>query len=78
MKLVFLSTWSEESIIVTSGDYGNEKPKTAMTDETFYVPPVTLSAQDNKKLLQQLKTSFAGIINWNEYQSEPTLQTQNK
>ena len=39
---------------------------------------MTLSDQDNEKLLQQLKTSFKRTINWNKYQSEPTLQTQNR
>ena len=37
---------------------------------------MTLSAQDNSKLLQQLKTGFKRTINWNKYQSEPTLQAQ--
>ena len=39
---------------------------------------MTLSAQDNGKLLQQLKTGFNRIINWNKYQSEPTLHTRNR
>ena len=44
----------EECNIVT-GDYGNEKPKFAITDTELCVPVVTLSAQDNEKILQQLK-----------------------
>ena len=36
-----------------------------MTDEKLYVPTVTLSAEDNEKLLQQLKSSFKKTINWN-------------
>ena len=39
---------------------------------------MTLSAKENEKLLQQLKLSFKKTINWNKYQSEPTLQTQNR
>ena len=66
---VFL-IWSEEYIIV--------KPKFAITDTNLYVPVVTVSAQDNKKLLQQLKTGFKRTVNWNKYQSQPTLQTQNR
>ena len=38
---------------------------------------VTLSAQDNEKLLQQLKKSFKRPNNWDKYQSELTLQAQN-
>ena len=55
-------TWSEECIIVT-GDYGNEKLKFSITDTKLYVPVVTLSAQENKKLLQLLKSSFKRTIN---------------
>ena len=40
-------------------------------------PPVTLSDQDNAKLLQQLKTGFKRMTNWNKHKSEPTLQTRN-
>ena len=70
---IFL-TWSQNFIIVTR-DYGNRVPKFAITDTKLFVPVVTLSAQDNEKLLQQLKTGFKRTINWNKYQSEPTIQT---
>ena len=39
---------------------------------------MTLSVQGNENLLQQLKTGFKTTINWNKYQSEPTLQTRNR
>ena len=39
---------------------------------------MTLLAQDNEKLLQQLKTGLKRTINWNKYQSEPTIQTRNR
>ena len=42
-----------------------------ITDTKFYVPVVTLSTQDNAKLLQQLKYGFKITINWNKYQSDP-------
>ena len=35
---------------------------------------MTLSAQGNTELLNQFKTGFKRAINWNEYQSEPTLK----
>ena len=68
----YFLTWSEEDIKVTR-DYGNEKPKFAITDTKLNVPVVTLSAQDNAILLQQLKTGFKRTINRNRYQSETTL-----
>ena len=44
----------------------------------LYVPAVTLSTQDNGKLLQQLKPSFKRTINWNKYQSKVSMQAKNK
>ena len=35
----------------------------------LYLPFVTLSTQDNAKLLQQLKSGFKRTINWNKYES---------
>ena len=39
---------------------------------------VTLSTQDNAKLLQKLKSGFRRTINWNKYQSDPKAYAQNK
>ena len=77
--MIFL-TWSEKCIIVT-GDYcdnPDNKPKFEITDTKRYVAVVTLSTQDNEKLLQRLKTGFERITNWNNYQSEPKIYTQNR
>ena len=38
---------------------------------------MTLSTQDNAKLLQQLKSGFKRVINWNRYLSKPELLAQN-
>ena len=48
----------------------------AITDTRLYIPVVTLSTQDNAKLLQQLKLGFRIIINWNKHQSKVTIQRQ--
>ena len=50
----------------------------AITDTKLYVPVVTLSTQDNAKLLQQLKPGFKRTINWNKYQSDPRTYAQNR
>ena len=49
----------------------------AITDTRLYVPVVTLSTQENVKLLQQLKSGFKRIINWNKHLSKPELLAQN-
>ena len=43
----------------------------------MYVPVVTLSAENDNKLLQQLKTGFKRTIKWNKYRSEMSNQTKN-
>ena len=37
------------------------------TDTKLYVPTVTLSPQDNVKLLKQLKSGIKWITKWNKY-----------
>ena len=38
---------------------------------------MTLSSQENTKFLQQLKSGFKKVINWNKYLSKPELSAQN-
>ena len=44
----------------------------------LYVTVVTLSTQDNAKLLQQLKSCFKRTINWNKYESNIKTFPQNR
>ena len=41
-----------------------------MNSAKLYIPAVTLSNQDNAKLLQQLKSGSKRTVNWNKYQSK--------
>ena len=47
-------TWSKDCVITNSTGAGKFK----ITETKLYVPVVTLSTQDNAKLLQQLKSGF--------------------
>ena len=47
------------------------------TETKAYVPVVTLSIQDNAKLLPQLKSDFKRTINWNKYLAKPELLRRN-
>ena len=49
----------------------------AIADTKLYVPVVTLSTQDNAKLLEQLKSGFKRTIHWNKFQSKTIIQTRN-
>ena len=46
------------------------------TDAKLYVPGVTLSTKDDKKLSEQLRTRFQKTIKWNKYRSEMTNHNQ--
>ena len=52
----------------------NQSTTFAITDIKFYASIVTLSTQDNAKLLQQLKVGFKCTINWNKCRSKTTIQ----
>ena len=71
-----LLTWSENCVIVST-NVANQSVTFTTTKATLYVPVVTLSAKDNAKLLQQLKSGFKRIINWNKYLSKPEVLAQN-
>ena len=46
-------------------------------DTKLYVPVVTLSAKNDNKILEQLKTGFKRTIAWNKDRSEMSSQTKN-
>ena len=48
-----------------------------ITDTELYVPVVTLSKENDTKLLEQLKTGFKRTIKWNKYRSQMTVQPRN-
>ena len=47
-----------------------------ITDTKLYFPDVTLSTQNNLKLLPKLKSGFERTINWNKYQSDSKTYAQ--
>ena len=84
-------TWSKNCVL-TSRAYGEADPDAGpavaginnptgasfkITDCKSYVPIVNLSAQDDNKLLEQLKAGFKRTIRWNRYRSEISNQTEN-
>ena len=48
-----------------------------ITASKLYVPVLTLSTENDKKLLEQLKLGFKRTIKWNRYRSQITIQSQN-
>ena len=47
------------------------------TDTKLFVPVVTLSKENDTKLLEQLKTGFKRTIKWDKCRSQMTVQPQN-
>ena len=58
-EINLILTWSEKCVL------SNDTKATTfvITDTNLFTPVVTLSTQDNAKLLQQLKSSFSRTIN---------------
>ena len=65
-EINLILTWSKNPVISSTTGV----TKFAIAKKKLYVPVVTLSTQDNTKLLQQLKSRFRRTINWNKYQSK--------
>ena len=57
-------------------DY-SENPIFETKDTKLYVPIVTLSKENDIKLLEQLKSWFKRTIKWSKYRSQITIQPQN-
>ena len=69
-------TWSSTCVLIAT-NIQNQAAAFTITDTKLYVPVVTLSTQENTKFLQQLKSGFKRVINWNKYLSRPELLAQN-
>ena len=69
-------TWSSTCVLIAT-KIQNQNSTFAITDTKLCVPVVTLSTQENTKFLQQLKSGFKRVINWNKYLSKPELLAQN-
>ena len=86
-EVSLILTWSENCVLTdikTQTARGTRVAINAPTNATFkitdvklYVPVVTLSTENDKTLLEQLRTGFKRTIKWNKYRSEMTNQTKN-
>ena len=75
-EVELILNWSTNCLIIYT-DVANQIPTFTITETNFYVPVVTLSTQNNVKLLLQLKSAFKKTISWNKYPEKPELLTQN-
>ena len=77
-------SWSENCVITSKATREADPDADPAVDEInnptnvvfkitgckLYIPVVTLSAEDDNKLLEQLKTGFKRTIKWNKYRSK--------
>ena len=80
----FVITSREIRLIIAAQGTNREKRDNSPTNATFditdcklYVPVVTLSTENDNKLLEQLKTGFKRTIKWNKYRLEMPNQARN-
>ena len=73
-EINLILTWFEKCVI--SSVVG--RTNFTITDVKHYVPVVTLSTEDNIKLLKQLESGFKRTNNCYKYQYKLTEQAQNR
>ena len=85
-EIELILNWSKNCVLanMTERAAGNNNDPPAptglefqITDTKLYVPIVTLSKEKYTKLLEQLKSGFKGIIKWNKYRSQMSVQSNN-
>ena len=63
---ISLQLKSSKKCIIVAGTVNNQNPSFQITGTKLYIPLVTLSTQENIKLLKQLESGFTRTINWNK------------
>ena len=71
-EIEVILTWSRNSVIIST-NVADQIPTFTITETNLHVPVVTLSTQDNSKLLPQFKNGFKRTISWNKYLVKPEL-----
>ena len=60
-EIELILSWSENCVMIFT-DVDGQVPTFTITETNLYVPVVTLSTQDNSKLLPQLKYGFKRTV----------------
>ena len=78
-EVEIILTWSKNCVLADMTAANN--PPTGLEfqikDTKLYLPVVTLSKENDIKLLEQLKSGFKRTIKWNKYRSQMTIQNNN-
>ena len=78
-EVEIILTWTKNCVLADMAVANN--PPTGLEfqikDTKLYVPVVTLSKENDIKLLEKLKSGFKRTIKWNKYRSQMTIQNNN-
>ena len=89
-EIELILTWSKSCALgdMTARDAESNNNQPAIVAPTglefqitytkLYVSVVTLSSENDKNLLEQLKSRFKRTVKWNKYRSQMTVQNNNK
>ena len=72
-EINLILTCSVKCVVVSTAS-GNQRAPFSKADTKILYPVITLSIEDNAKLLQQWKSGFRRAINWNKYQSKVSVE----
>ena len=72
-EVELILNWSANCVIIYT-NVNNQVPTSTITETNLYVPVVTLSTQENEKLLPQLISGFKRKISLNKYLAKPEYQ----
>ena len=72
-------TWTKKYVLddMTVANNPPTRLEFHIKDTKLYLPVVSLSKENDIKLLEQLKSGFKRTIKWNKYRSQMTIQPQN-
>ena len=92
-EVELILTWSKNCVLIDKltrdANYGADhkiivhkidNPENAtfkIIETELYVPVVTLSEENDIRLLEKLKSGFKRTIKWNKYQSQMSVQSNN-
>ena len=84
-EVELILTWSKNCVLADMTVNADANPAIVaptglefkIADTKLYVPVVSLSKENDIKLLEQLKSGFKRTIKWNKYRSQMTIQPQN-
>ena len=88
-EIELILTWSKNcalaDLTVRAAENNDDPPpiveptelKFQITDTKLYLLVANLSKENDKKLLEQLKSGFKRTVKWNKYRSQMTVQSNN-